>query len=90
MKPKENSSAKNHSCRKKSRFFFLKFDGLPFQFCENCPDFPVVVVGTKTDITPGRQITTQTGEKASGEFGCAHFFEITTKESIEEVMKYFH
>ena len=59
------------------------------QFCENCPDFPIMLIGTKSDMWRERQIGVDAGEQMCSDFGCSNFKEISTKESVDEVAEVF-
>ena len=59
------------------------------QFCENCPDFPIMLIGTKSDMWRERQIAVDAGVQTCADYGCANFKEISTKESLDEVAEVF-
>ncbi len=59
------------------------------QPCENCPDLPILLVGTKSDLWRERQVRQESARAAARRFSCAHFKEVSTRESAEEVAEVF-
>ena len=57
--------------------------------CENCPGFPIFLLATKTDLWRDRQVSTENGLRASHEFSCIGFKEISTKDGVEQVDEAF-
>lgn len=57
--------------------------------CDSCPGFPIFLLGTKMDLWRDRQVSTENGLRASHEFSCIGFKEISTKDSIEQVDEVF-
>lgn len=48
-------------------------------------DVPVVLVGNKVDQAEDRMVSIEEGQKRSKEIGCVCFYEISVRESIEQV-----
>ncbi len=46
------------------------------QPCENCPDLPILLVGTKSDLWRDRQVGQEAARAAARRFSCAHFKEV--------------
>ncbi len=56
------------------------------QHCENCPDLPLMLVGTKTDLESCRQVSGTAVQALLNRFGGSiKHQEISTKENMEEV-----
>ncbi|CAG9766807.1 unnamed protein product [Ceutorhynchus assimilis] len=52
-------------------------------------DVPVVLVGNKIDQVEDRMVSLEDGQKRSKEIGCVCFYEISVRESIEQVWNVF-
>lgn len=52
-------------------------------------DIPVVLVGNKIDQVEDRMVSMEEGQKRSKEIGCVCFYEISVRESIEQVWEVF-
>lgn len=53
-------------------------------------DVLVALVGNKIDQCGDRMVTPEEGQKKSQEIGCVRFYEISVRESIEQVCTIFH
>ncbi|XP_059060025.1 ras-like protein 2 [Achroia grisella] len=56
---------------------------------DSLPETPVVLVGNKADQVGDRMVSTEEGQRRSKEIGCVCFYEISVRESIDQVWGVF-
>ncbi|XP_046339944.1 ras-related and estrogen-regulated growth inhibitor-like [Haliotis cracherodii] len=74
-----NSYAKRHH---------RKSTSLPFPEV-TCSSAPVILIGNQADRCHDRMISTEEGRARAAELGCARFYEISVRESVDCVQKIF-